>query len=128
MWDVGNEMTSEFVNDILIKLFIKYPHIKMVHCDQGSQFTSKSFQKIVLNNDAICSYSKKGYPYHNAWIETYHASLKHEKLYHMQLETISDCYLAVHNHNEWYNNSRLHQSLNYTTSQQYENTLSYFMI
>ncbi len=59
MWDVGHEMTSEFVNDILIKLFIKYPNIKMIHCDQGSQFTAKSFQQIVLNNDAICSYSKK---------------------------------------------------------------------
>ncbi len=45
-----------------------------------------------------------------------------------QLETISDCYLAVHNYNEWYNNSRIHQSLNYMTPQQYENKLSYFMI
>ncbi len=80
MWDVSHEMNSNFVNDVLIKLFTKYPHIKMIHSDQGSQFTAKSFQNIVLNNSAICSYSKKGYPYHNAWIETYHASIKHERL------------------------------------------------
>ncbi len=121
MWDIGHEMTSEFVNDILIKLLIKYPNIKLIHSDQGSQFTAHSYQSIVLNNGVICSYSKKGYPYHNAWIETYHASVKHEKLYHMSLETISDCYLAVYNYNEWYNNKRMHQGLNYLTPSEYEN-------
>ncbi len=128
MWDVGYEMSGEFVNEVLIKLLIKYPTIKMIHSDQGSQYTSQSYQNIVLNNEAICSYSKKGYPYHNAWIETYHASLKHEKLYHMSLETISDCYLAVYSYNEWYNNNRVHQSLNYMTPVQYENKISQIMI
>ncbi len=128
MWDVSHEMTSDFVNEVLIKLIMKYPNIKLIHSDQGSQFTSRSYEQIVLNNGVICSYSKKGYPNHNAWIETYHASIKHEKLYHEQLNTISDCYLAVHSYNEWYNNKRVHQGLNYLTPTQYENQISQIMI
>lgn len=127
-WDVSHEMTSKFVNDILLKLLMKYPTIEMIHSDQGSQYTASSYQKIVLKNNAICSYSKKGYPYHNAWIETYHASIKHEKLYHMNLQTISDCYLAVHSYNEFYNNTRIHEGLNYYTPTQYENSISEIMI
>ncbi len=127
-WDVSHKMTSEFVNDILLGLLIKYPTIKIIHSDQGSQYTATSYQNIVVNNDVICSYSKTGYPYHNAWIETYHASIKHEKLYHMKLNTINDCYLAVHSYNEFYNNERIHEGLNYYTPVQYENTISKIMI
>lgn len=127
-WDVSHEMTSDFVNNILIQLFIEYPNIKLIHSDQGSQYTALSYQSIVINNDAVCSYSKKGYPYHNAWIETYHASIKHEKLYHMNLQTISDCYLAVHSYNEFYNYERIHESLGYVTPMQYEKEISQIMI
>lgn len=38
------------------------------------------YKQTLVKNNIIQSYSKKGYPYDNAWIESFHKSIKQEKL------------------------------------------------
>ena len=43
------------------------------HSDLGSQYTSNEYEKILLENNVKHSYSKKGYPYDNASMESFNA-------------------------------------------------------
>ncbi len=90
VWDVSKRMTSKWVDGLVTTLINKYPTIKLIHSDQGTEYTAKSYCKILKTSEIIASYSKPGYPYHNAWIESYHAIMKTEKLYDMLLVNCQD--------------------------------------
>ncbi|MDQ0973296.1 putative transposase [Neobacillus niacini] len=51
----------------------------ILHSDQGSQYTSYSFQKLAKEKGIITSMSRKGNCYDNAVIESFHSSLKSEE-------------------------------------------------
>ncbi len=48
----------------------------IVHTDLGTQYTSEAFQEQLKKYEVIPSYSRKGCPYDNACIESFHATLK----------------------------------------------------
>ena len=45
----------------------------ILHSDLGSQYTSKAYEKALKLNNIQHSFSRKGCPYDNAWIESFHA-------------------------------------------------------
>jgi putative transposase len=123
-WALSKKMDSEFVDTLLIELINEYPKIVMIHSDQGSQYTSNSYCNILKNNKIKSSYSRKGYPYHNAWIESFHSSLKREQIYTMVLVNISDVESACFEYIEgFYNSKRIHESLGYKTPNEFEKEL-----
>lgn len=55
-------------------------------------------------------------------METYHASLKIEKLYEVNILDFTDVYRLIFKYNYGvYNNHRIHQSLGCVTPQKFEN-------
>ena len=52
----------------------------MFHTDQGSQFTSRDFRKVIDELGMIQSFSAKGHPYDNAVMECFFKYLKKEEL------------------------------------------------
>ena len=46
------------------------------HSDRGSQYTSNDFEQLLEELKIKHSYSKKGYPYDNASMESFNAILK----------------------------------------------------
>ena len=46
------------------------------HSDLGSQYTSNDLKDICNEFNIIQSFSKKGFPYDNACIESFHSSIK----------------------------------------------------
>ncbi len=50
------------------------------HSDLGSQYTSNEYEKLLTENKVKHSYSKKGYPYDNASMESFNAILKKEEV------------------------------------------------
>ncbi|WP_271005166.1 integrase core domain-containing protein, partial [Listeria seeligeri] len=92
-----------------------------LHSDRGSQYTAGSYRDLLNENNVIVSYSKAGYPYDNAKIESYHASIKREQLYRLDFQHINDVYQAVFSYNYgFYNTKRIHQSLGYLTPNDFE--------
>ena len=83
------------------------------HTDQGCQFTSKSFTSILIENGIKISMDHKGRCFDNIFIERLWRSLKYEAVYYCRPETIKDLELCLDNYVLWYNNERLHQSLDY---------------
>ena len=59
----------------------------IVHTDLGTQYTSEAFQELLKKYDMIPSFSRKGCPYDNACIESFHATLKKEEVYLTKYES-----------------------------------------
>lgn len=118
--DVSKKMDDEFVSGNTEKLLKLYPSIQLVHSDRGSQYTSKRYRTLLEKNEVIASYSAKGYPYDNAIIESYHASIKRECLYLHNIKDLKHAQKLVFSYNfGFYNTQRIHQSLGYLTPNQF---------
>jgi putative transposase len=59
----------------------------------------------------------KGRALDNVFIERFWRSLKQEKIYRMELQTVKDAKSAIGEYMLFYNTLRMHQSLDYQTPQ-----------
>ncbi len=59
-WSMSDTMTAQLVTDALVMEIWRRgkPDALLHHSDQGSQYTSKQFQRLMVNNGAICSMSR----------------------------------------------------------------------
>ena len=68
-----------------------------------------------------CLFSKKGCPYDNACIESFHAALKKEEVYTTKYSDYNSAKIAIFKYIEgWYNTRRIHSSINYMTPNECE--------
>lgn len=124
-WTYGTNMTDDLVIDAFNKAMINRKLNKngIFHSDRGSQYTSNDFKKLLEKLEIKHSYSKKGYPYDNASMESFNAILKKEEVNVNNYETFNEAKLAIFEFIEsWYNNKRIHSSLGYITpNEKYSN-------
>ena len=67
------------------------------------------------------SFSKKGYPYDNACIESFHAALKKVEVYTTKYSDYNSAQIAIFKYIEgWYNTRKIHSSINYMTPNECE--------
>jgi putative transposase len=116
-WDVGSSMDLTFCLAILKEALSKgTPDI--INTDQGSQFTSEQWVKEVQTAGAQVSMDGKGRWADNIPIERFWRTVKWEHLFLTSNETIDCVYKSIKGFIEFYNNNRLHQSLDYNTPQE----------
>ena len=65
-----------------------YPEAVMLHSDQGSQYTSHEYEETIKNSEMTHSFSRKGYPYHNASLESWHGHLKKSGSINLNIRTL----------------------------------------
>ena len=53
----------------------------LLHSDLGSQYTSQAFEDCLSSKGILHSFSRKGNPYDNACMESFHFVLKKEEIY-----------------------------------------------
>lgn len=88
----------------------------LVHTDLGSQYTSNAFEGLLKELNIKHSYSKKGYPYDNAPMESFNSILKKELIYTQEPLTFEDTKTCLFEFIEsWYNRTRIHGSLDYVS-------------
>lgn len=91
------------------------------HSDQGVQYASDSFRKLLSKNKMIQSMSSKGNCYDNAVVESFFHTLKVEHVYHEQYETRNQARKSVFEYIEiFYNRERLHSFLNYLSPEEFK--------
>ena len=89
------------------------------HCDRGCQYVSDAFRAATAG--MINSYSKKGYPWDNACIESFHALLKREWINRFKIFNYQHAYKLVFEYIEtFYNTVRIHSHCGYLSPNQYE--------
>ena len=93
----------------------------ILHSDLGTQYTSQMFEDELVRKNMVHSYSRKGNPYDNACIESFHSVLKKEEVNHNRYYDFKMAGKAVFEYIEsWYNRKRIHGSINYMTPQEFE--------
>ncbi|MGI9089382.1 MAG: IS3 family transposase [Chthoniobacterales bacterium] len=97
----------------------------IVHSDRGSQFASAAYRQVLAQHGLLASMSRKGNCYDNAFIESFWSSLKYEVVYHHRFATHAAARTAIFDYIEtFYNRTRLHSSLAYTSPVIFESHLN----
>ncbi len=127
-WTYGTEMTDDLVISAFNKAMVNRGLQKngIFHSDRGSQYTSNNYEQLLLASNIKHSYSKKGYPYDNASMESFNAILKKEEVNVNKYKTFEQARLAIFEFIEsWYNNVRIHSTLGYITpNEKYKSYIS----
>ena len=83
--------------------------------DQGSQFTSEKFTGELAARQISISMDGRGRCMDNIFIERLWRSLKYEEVYLKDYESVPDARAGIERYFRFYNQERLHQSLQYRT-------------
>ncbi|OWZ82637.1 IS3 family transposase [Natranaerobius trueperi] len=124
---IGYSISKNMTTDLVIKaLKNAYETQKpgkglILHSDLGTQYTSDEFKQFTKTKGIIQSFSRKGCPYDNAHIESFHATLKKEEVNHVRYLDFDSAKVAIFKFIEgWYNRKRIHGSLGFLTPQAFE--------
>ncbi len=122
-WSMSDTIDSELVQSAMRQaLADRRPDVGLIHhSDRGVQYASGDFQKLLDDNKAICSMSRKGNCWDNACVESFFGSLKNEWVKGKIYETFDDAKKDIFNYIEmFYNRKRRHASLGYVSPVVYE--------
>lgn len=97
-----------------------HPQQLMFHSDQGTQYTSNAFRKLLYVNKVVQSFSRSGRPCDNAVAESFFSALKKEELYRINFKAEREFYESVENYIIFFNTKRPHTTLAYKTPDQFE--------
>ena len=107
-------MTAQLVTDALIMAIWRRgkPDALLHHSDQGSQYTSEQFQRLMAGNGVTCSMSRSGNVWDNAAMESFFSSLKTERIGKKIYRTRAQAKADVFDYIEcFYNPTRRHSTL-----------------
>ena len=129
-------MTAQLVTDALLMAIWRRgkPDALLHHCDQGSQYTSEQFGRLMQDNGVTCSMSRSGNvwdraiegaigssPMARAAMESYFATLKTErtvrKAYISRNQAKADVFDFIE---RFYNPKRRHSTIGYLSPMEFE--------
>jgi transposase InsO family protein len=123
-WSMRPDMQRDLVIDALtMAWYHRSPGEKaglIFHSDRGSQYASDDFNKLLKQRGITPSMSRKGDCWDNACSETLFGSLKVERLYGQRFQTIREAKDETLAWLLWYNQTRMHSTLNYVSPVQFE--------
>lgn len=112
---ISNTMEVDFCIEVLEEALKKYGKPDVFNSDQGSQFTSEKFTSKLKENKIKISMDGKGRWADNVIIERFFRTLKYENIFLKRYENMMELKKGVKEFIDFYNNDRLHSSLNYET-------------
>ncbi|WP_035319384.1 IS3 family transposase, partial [Brevibacillus laterosporus] len=120
-WKVSHRNDLQLVLDTVEQLSKKRDvQEAILHSDQGFQYTSKQYNKLIKELGIKGSHSRKGNCLDNACIESFFSHLKTETLYFSECKTEEELFQAI-----WfYNHERFQKKLNQCAPVEYRNTLA----
>lgn len=127
-WSMNRRLTKELVVDAVNQaLRYRDPGSDMIfHSDQGSQYASDQFRKLLDDHDIKASMSGKGNCYDNAITETFFHTLKTELVYFENYQTREEARLSIFEYIEvFYNRKRRHSAIGYESPVDFENQKTY---
>lgn len=82
-WSYGKSITAELALQAVKNACLNVKDTKgiILHSDLGTQYTSQLFEDYMREHKFQHSFSRKGNPYDNACIESFHAVMKKEEIY-----------------------------------------------
>ena len=122
-WSMSATMTAQLVADALLMAVWRRgkPRELLHHSDQGSQYSSEQFQRLMADSGIVCSMSRSGNVWDNAAMESFFSSLKAErtarKIYRTRNEAKADVFDYIE---RFYNAIRRHSTIGYLSPVEFE--------
>ena len=121
--ETGHTMETRYCVEALEEALEKYGTPEIFNTDQGSQFTSSDFTKVLKKNEIKISMDGKGRWIDNVFIERLWRSLKYECVYLKSFETGQQAREEIGIWFNFYNFSRPHSTFNGRTPNEVYNKL-----
>jgi putative transposase len=113
-WRLSNTLDGLFCLELLQEaLLLGTPEV--FNTDQGVQFTALAFTQLLLAAGVAVSMDGKGRCLDNVFVERLWRTLKYEDIYLNGYETVPQLETGLGQYFPFYNEERLHQSLDYRT-------------
>ncbi len=122
-WSMSATMAAQLVADALLMAIWRRgkPGALLHHSDQGSQYSSEQFQKLLADHGVTCSMSRSGNVWDNAAMESFFSSLKTErtarKVYRTRDQARADVFDYI---KRFYNLRRRHSTIGYLSPMKFE--------
>lgn len=122
-WSMKERPTQELVSEaLMMAVEQRRPCRGLIHhSDQGIQYSSGLYLRLLERHGVERSMSRKGNCYDNAVVESFFSSLKNELVHGRDYHTREHARMEIFEYIElFYNRQRLHQSLGYQTPAKYD--------
>jgi putative transposase len=113
-WRLSNTLDTGFCVETL-KEALEHGKPEIFNTDQGSQFTSEAFTRILEQHQIKISMDGKGSYNNNLFIERLWRTVKYEEVYLKAYQNGRDARYNLDRYFRFYNTQRPHQSLDYCT-------------
>jgi putative transposase len=110
-WRISNTLDADFCVEALQEAMSRYGSPEIFNTDQGAQFTSDAFTKVLLCHEVSISMDGRGRCQDNIFIERLWWTLKYHYLYQWTFENGPDLRLGLKGWFQYYNHQRSHQAL-----------------
>lgn len=113
-WRLSNSLDADFCVECLNDA-LQYGKPEIFNTDQGCQFTSEGFTKVLLDKNIAISMDGRGRALDNIFVERLWRTVKYENVYLQGYQTIPEAQAGLREYFDFYNMQRGHQSLGYKT-------------
>jgi len=110
-WELSNTLESGFCIEALKKALSDGRRPEIFNTDQGSQFTSRAFLEVLINEGITISMDGAGRALDNIMVERLWRTVKYEEVYLKDYRTASECRNGLEKYFAYYNHQRRHSSL-----------------
>jgi len=110
-WSLSAKHNSTLIENALIDALSKRKKPKILHSDQGSEYKSDNFTKVLKSNKIKQSMSKKSSSWQNGMQESFYGKFKLELGHPKCYETLGELVEAIAHQIYYYNNKRIHSAI-----------------
>ncbi len=114
-WRLSNTLDSSFCVDALCEALGRFGSPEIFNTDQGSQFTSATFTRVLRARDIKLSMDGKGRWIDNVFVERLWRSLKYEEVYLHAYDDARQARAGIGRYFDFYNHERKHLALGHQT-------------
>jgi len=123
-WSIQSRMTKVLVCNALNMALWKrqFPRQVIVHSDQGSQYCSHMYQKLLKSQGLLCSMSRRGNCWDNSVAESFFHTIKTELIYEKRYLSRDAAKQSIFEYIEiYYNKVRRHSAIGFEAPYNFEN-------
>ena len=114
-WRLSNTLTAGFCVEALSEALAGFGKPGIFNTDQGSQFTSEAFTRVLLDHRIEISMDGRGRCHDNIFVERLWWTVKHEWVYLRPAADGLEQKRSLAEFFDWYNRRRPHQALGWQT-------------
>ena len=119
-YSAGKHKDASIVDKAIKSIKYDLNKISIFHSDRGNEFKNKIIEDILIKFNIQRSLSQKGTPYDNAVAEATYKIFKTEFCFNRIFNSFEQLELDLFDYVHWFNNFRIHSSLDYLTPMQYK--------